>query len=886
MANGKQTEYTISYASMRGVELSGRGKSRQRYAYAENMYRDYEGDGGELIETVPGFRNLYTFGGRIHRIYSQKTSSADYINVHAGSELYRFNLKDRDNLIEQKPIATLKNASSRGFNSGGSLYVMDGEKIVRVAPDGKAADIGTEGAMPYVPTTYVNGVEFEQLNLLTNRFIEKFLITSTDNVTYGSYALHFAITDPVNHLCSVVGIDEGFIGSVIIPSYKTIGGISYRVNKIADKAFYQNTSIYELTVNEGVEGIGKYAFYGCERLVSVRLANSTETIEEYAFGGCKAISDIYVGAGLKTVAENSFSEVSVVRILYPLDEATYTSIENISTLVGATPSFHHELYSVRIEIKLGTPASSISSLKIDGREKSFSTVTENDMITSVVFIEQNKRAIEGKVAVIEGEAADLDRGFYSNKSYTGGGFAAITGCLVCECFDGRVFLSGNPALPNTVFYSGKDQSGNNNPLYFGIFNYFEDGIGDYPVVSMLSARDMLAVFKSGDDGNGSIFYHTPRETDSDLIPKIYPVAYLHNGISAAGESISFFDDPLFIAQGGVMALEKQNINLERSIVCRSHNVNSYLLREDLKTASMAKWQGYLALLVGASIYLADSRATFTHENGSTEYEWYYLTQIGTFKDSTRVYRYASTAPIGYLVYKTPDEVCNEIAMSGIDNDGNTVYYCYHDGTKYALYPTEELTGGTFSPATVLASCDNSLLFFGTESGDLCIFNNDKRGIAPKRIANDPEYDAEEYARVYSRRIHPDFYSYGGHAIKCALKTPMDDCSIPHLTKSTVKHSLAIKCRNLGNCQINCEIGTEKRGYFELTTITGGEYSFYDMDFSSVTLSTEASITLPIAEKEKNWIEKQIVLYTDSFKAPFGVYSITYRFTVKGRIKKS
>lgn len=886
MTSKKQAEYTISYSSMCGVDLSGRSKSRQRYAYAENMYRDYEGDGGELIETVPGFRKLYSFGKKIHRIYTQKSESAEYINVHSGDLLYRFDSKNRDNLAEMVPIATLKDGNSRGFNIGGSLYILDGEKILKVDSDGLAVGVGSEGAMPYVPTTYVNGSEYEQLNLLTNRFTERFLIASTEALNYGTYALHFSISDPANLCCSVVGIDEDFVGSVSIPSYKKIGEITYRVNKIEDKAFYGNASIHDVKISEGVEKIGKYAFANCEKITSVRLANSIQYIEDGAFYGCKAITDIYVGSGLKSISENAFTDVSPTRILYPLDEATYEKIEGISALGDGSVSFQHELYSVTLEIKLGTAASSVSKLTVGGKEKSFSTVSENGVITSVVFREENNRAIEGKEAVIEGTAARCERGFYTNKRYTGSGFAAICGCTVCECFDGRVFLSGNPALPNTVFYSARDDSGNNNPLYFGIFNYFDDGMGDYPVTSMLSAGDMLAVFKSGDDGGGSIFYHTPRETESDLIPKIYPVAYIHNGICAVGESISFFDDPLFLTEAGVLSLEKQNINLERSIVCRSHNVNSYLLRENLKKASMAKWQGYLALLVQGSIYLADSRATFTHESGAAEYEWYYLTQIGTFEDSTRVYRYASTAPVGYLVYTHPDTVCDEVVISTTDNNGNVIYYCKKDGTKYALYPTGEKKDGYFSPATVLAAGNGGLLFFGTENGDLCVFNNDKRGIAPQRIASDPEYDRDEYQRIYARRIHPDYYSFDGHAIRCALKTAMDDCSIPHMTKSTVKHSLAIKCRNLGSCNITCEIGTEKNGYSELTAITGGEHSFYDMDFSSVTLSTEASVTLPIAEKEKNWVEKQIVLYTDSFNAPFGVYSITYRFTVKGRIKKS
>ena len=95
------------------------------------------------------------------------------------------------------------------------------------------------------------------------------------------------------------------------------------------------------------------------------------------------------------------------------------------------------------------------------------------------------------------------------------GIFAILGCTVCENFDGRVFISGHPELPNTVFYSARDESGENNPLYFGELNYFCDGTGPFGVCSILAAAESLAIFKSGDDGGGSIYYHTPKETGDD-----------------------------------------------------------------------------------------------------------------------------------------------------------------------------------------------------------------------------------------------------------------------------------------------------------------------------------------------------------------------------------
>ena len=40
----------------------------------------------------------------------------------------------------------------------------------------------------------------------------------------------------------------------------------------------------------------------------------------------------------------------------------------------------------------------------------------------------------------------------------------------------------------------------------------------------------------------------------------------------------------------------------------------------------------------------------------------------------------------------------------------------------------------------------------------------------------------------------------------------------------------------------------------------------------------------LSEKEKNWIEKQIALYSSEYNSPIGIYAIAYRFRVKGKLK--
>ncbi len=894
----KKAEYALSYEAMRGVDLSTDGSNieRYRYAYLENMYRDYNGDGCVLIESVPGFRRIAALKKKIHRIYLQRIGeNEDYVVLHAGDSLYRFNLADKDSIDALSPIGSIRDSDSRGFCCGGELYILDGESITRISGDGVAEKVSDSGAEPYVPTTYVNGVEYEQRNLLTNRFYESFLISATDTVTYGSHELYYRINDAQNKLASVTGIASDFSGTVYLPSYVRIGGESYKVTEIADNAFSANNKINAVKISEGILRIGKNAFANCASLTSVRCARSTEEIDNCAFQNCKLLEEMYIGANMKRLGNDSFYGCSSLEaIKYALDTESFSEIENHAAIEERIVYTARTDFSLTVDIPLHTPTKSISAVTADGEFIAHSPVYGKDaLIESILISVKDGRALEGKEILISG-VADASRyskssagtDFLSNSLYSGTAMDAILGCKICETFDGRIFLSGNPELPNTVFYSGRDGSGNNNPLYYGVLNYFNDGVGAYPVISMLAAGDSLAVFKSGDDGGGSIFYHQPAETGVDIIPKIYPVSYVHGGIDALGESISFFDDPVFISQNGLSALEKKTLNLERSVACRSHNVNSYLLREDLKKATLAKWQGYLVVLAGGNTYLADSRATFTHPTGFKEYEWYYLTNIGTFKDSNRIFRYSPTAHSGYFVHEKPDERTEALIYSTVQ-DGATIFYTQEDGKKYEVYQSQECEGGIFSPAVSIMCVDDEILFFGTDSGDLCVFNNDKRGIAPPRIASDPDYNEEEYRRLYGRRIHPEYYSFHDHAVRYALKTVKDDCSVPHLAKNTVKHSLVIKCKVGGSGSLICEVGTDRSGYSEIARIPASEIGFYDLDFSSMILSaSDEGASLPINEKEKGWVEKQIAVYSDAFCAPFGIYSITYRFIVKGRIKNN
>jgi hypothetical protein len=267
-----------------------------------------------------------------------------------------------------------------------------------------------------------------------------------------------------------------------------------------------------------------------------------------------------------------------------------------------------------------------------------------------------------------------------------------------------------------------------------------------------------------------------------------------------------------------------------------------------------------------------------------EYEWFTLRGLGHYQNSTRVYRYDSYERGDYLAHSAPGEIAEGTAYSTIE-EGETIFYVTEGEKRYTVYPTDEMRGGDFYPASVYLGIDD-LLFFGTTDGTLFVFNSDKRGVAPDYISAAPDFNKAEYLAKMGQRIHPDFYSFDHHAPRYVVSTEWDSCGAPHLTKSTVKHSLTVKYRAFCAAEIYCEVGADAREYTELTSFPAGEFSFAELNFEALPFSLGDYHTVPLSEKEKGWVEKQITLYSDRFASPIGIYQITYRYTIKGRLKKA
>ncbi|MBP3308484.1 MAG: leucine-rich repeat domain-containing protein [Clostridia bacterium] len=886
-------ERGVIYSGFRGVDLRHRhGEGgRNRLAYAKNVYIDYEGDGGGAIESIPGYRWLCSLGMQIKGIYLKRGGDDTFVYIHAGNTLYRTTLNELNKGKAPVALVGFGGETSTSVSFGQDSFFLDGQKLIHVRNDSTVRTVAGNYERVYIPTTYVNGERLEQGNLLTRSCYESYYIGAADSVAYETRGLQFRIISEESKTVAITGISDGTVSDLYIPSSVAMLGEKYIVYEIDDYAFYQNTALTNVYISNGVNRIGRFAFSQCTSLLSVITPDSLVTIDNGCFARDTSLSYLHLGAGITTIGSATTSLcTSLTSVTYAGSESDFSALTEMESFTGAEVTFDHRYRKMRACLPIYGPAVKVNAVKIDGISYSFTT--EEDGRLSRLIIELNdKRVIEGKEAVIEltyssNSALFKDHGGAVSLEYFDYAYCdnVIFGCRKMVTYDRRIFAGGNPMCPGVVFFTSRDKSGNINPLYFGENDYFDSReCGE--VVELFPTSDSLAIFSRAADGEVSVNYYAGKDTGDNLIPRAYPNVFSHRGLRACYGCEAFFDDYVFLSQNGLVGIDRREINLPRFISSRSDNVNSYLLKEDLSRASMTVWCGYLIISVDGRMYLADSRGRYENEDGSLEYEWFYLDGIGSFPGDTAVYRYQDFA-FGDFKVKAGYEneaVAPELAVSVAPYEDGHRYYTSEDGVLYHVYATEQRRGGSFSPACAVAS-DGEHLIFGTESGDILIFNNDMRGVPPMPLYLSSGFDESQYRRAFGARIDPAYYSFAGHAVEYAITTASDDLGHPNAEKSTVKGTLSVKCNTLTRGLVT--VGAEANGgaFTEICTFPSSCFCFDGVDFSTLTFSSDEVYTRAFSEKLKRWVEKSVTVSSREFCSPISVHSIAYRARVSGKIK--
>lgn len=238
---------------------------------------------------------------------------------------------------------------------------------------------------------------------------------------------------------------------------------------------------------------------------------------------------------------------------------------------------------------------------------------------------------------------------YIKYAKTHGGYLdRIDKCTEMLVFDRRMFLTGNPAFPNVIFWSGV-----NDFTYWDILNYSDTAGRSSACVTALQYLQENKFLSIKEDSNqeGSYSVWSPYDLDLDSYvvggATLYKTYVNATGVSTKGvvsphAHTVFLDDNVFLSSNGLNAISRNiAVSNERNVEHRSTLVDPKLLAEDLPAAIITEHRDYLYILFpNGHCYMANSQLKNDDVSNNIEYEWAYMefdhhtppTQMKSFND--------------------------------------------------------------------------------------------------------------------------------------------------------------------------------------------------------------------------------------------------------------
>lgn len=186
-------------------------------------------------------------------------------------------------------------------------------------------------------------------------------------------------------------------------------------------------------------------------------------------------------------------------------------------------------------------------------------------------------------------------------------------------FDTRIFLGGCPDAPNTIFHCSftKDIS---SPCYFPDNCWYTDGLDQASIRGMVAGNNALWVFKEPNTEDTTIFYHNP--VNNETYGKVYAPTPSSISTGCIGRAINFNDDIVFFSDRGMEGISS-DVTTEQVIAHRSTLIDTKLTTLDgYKDMILQEWRGYLFVIIGNKMFLADSKSK-SKVNTEVQYDWFY-----------------------------------------------------------------------------------------------------------------------------------------------------------------------------------------------------------------------------------------------------------------------
>lgn len=202
---------------------------------------------------------------------------------------------------------------------------------------------------------------------------------------------------------------------------------------------------------------------------------------------------------------------------------------------------------------------------------------------------------------------------------TTGNRSVLEKATLVTMFDTRIFLGGCPDTPNTIFHCSftNDIS---SPCYFPDNCWYTDGLDQASIRGMVAGNNALWVFKEPNTEDTTIFYHNP--VNNETYGKVYAPTPSSISTGCIGRAINFNDDIVFFSDRGMEGISS-DVTTEQVIAHRSTLIDTKLTTLDgYKDMLLQEWRGYLFVIIGNKMFLADSKSK-SKVNTEVQYDWFY-----------------------------------------------------------------------------------------------------------------------------------------------------------------------------------------------------------------------------------------------------------------------
>ncbi|MBR4758525.1 MAG: leucine-rich repeat domain-containing protein, partial [Lachnospiraceae bacterium] len=161
---------------------------------------------------------------------------------------------------------------------------------------------------------------------------DKPVVKEGDIVNEAGKSATYKIISATDKMVAFTG-DPKASGTVKIPATITVGGVTYQVTAIADKAFKGNKKIKKVTIPNTVVSIGKSAFENCTALTTLTIKGTKlASIGQSAFKNCKALKKVTFPKNVKSVGKQAFSGCKKLKTIVVKNKKTKFAAKSFASV--------------------------------------------------------------------------------------------------------------------------------------------------------------------------------------------------------------------------------------------------------------------------------------------------------------------------------------------------------------------------------------------------------------------------------------------------------------------------------------------------------------------------------------------------------------------------